>query len=325
MAPVSRRAMAMLAVMLCGMVCGLPGCASAPARVNARPGAAQARRLLARLQMVAIPGGTFRMGDPSGHGLPNERPVHAVTIRPFKLGRYPVTVAEFRYFILATGYQTEAERNVVALWPWAIDGCGLIDAKTGKLAYRQGLRWNAPGFAQQDSDPVVCVSWNDAQEFIQWLDRTTGRRFRLPSEAEWEYAARAGATTTYFWGNDPAQSCRYGNGADETAPPDGSERPWPVKIPCHDGYFYTSPVGHYSPNAFGLYDMVGNVRQWTQDCAHDSYISAPADGSPWIEGNCARRMARGNSLEGTLKVAARGHGTRAARDYDFGFRVAEDY
>lgn len=274
--------------------------------------------------MVTIPGGTFQMGDLSGQGKPNELPVHTVAVRTFRLGKYEVTVEQFRRFVVATDYRTEAERNIVALLPWALEGCGIIDPSTAKLVYRKGLQWDSPGFHQQDSDPVVCVSWNDAQQFIRWLNRNTGRHFRLPSEAEWEYAARAHTTTVYYWGDDPEHACAFANIADDTPPPGGGNRSWPVRVHCSDGYFYTSPVGHYAPNAFGVFDILGNVREWTEDCAHDSYSGAPSDGSPWLSGDCARRMARGNSLQGDPRVSERGHGTVTSRDFDFGFRLAED-
>jgi len=292
-------------------------------RAHAAKMSADASALLNELDMVSIPGGAFEMGDTVGNGRPNELPVHRVTVRPFKLAKYEVTVGQFRKFIHATSYRTEAERNVEALLPWAINGCGIIDPATHKSKYQAGLQWDAPGFAQDDSHPVVCVSWNDAQEFIKWLNRESGRRFRLPSEAEWEYAARAKTSGPFYWGNDADQSCRYANGADLTPPPSGA-RGWDVSLNCTDGYYFTSPVGHYAPNAFGLYDILGNAREWTEDCANEDYVGAPTDGSPWLAGNCNRRMARGTSLQGNLRVSERGHGTRPSRDFEFGFRLAED-
>lgn len=276
--------------------------------------------------MVKIPGGSFQMGDTTGHGLKNELPVHAVNIKAFQLARHEVTVAQFQAFIAATGYVTEAQRNVVALLPDAINGCGTIDPQTKKHTYVAGLQWDKPGFEQTATHPVVCVSWNDAQEFIRWLNRETRGNFRLPTEAEWEYAARAHTATDYYWGSDVAQSCEYANGADQTVAPDQKMR-WPVRLSCHDGYYYTSPVGTYAPNAFGLYDMLGNAREWSEDCYNDSYDDAPTDGSAWLTGNCLRRIARGDSLMsmGELRVAGRGNGgTLPARNNDFGFRLAQD-
>jgi len=282
-----------------------------------------AAQLVADLHMANIPGGTFQMGDLIGDGKPNERPVHSVTIKPFKLAKYEVTVGQFGKFIAATGYRTEAERNVEAL-PEAVNGCGVLNA--GKMGYRAGVQWNAPSFEQTDSNPVVCVSWNDAQEFIRWLNRETRLHFRLPSEAEWEYAARAKTTTKYFWGDAPEQACKFANAADETTPP-GDQRFPSATTNCRDGYFFTSPVGHYAPNAFGLYDMLGNAREWTADCASNSYDGAPNDGSPWLTGDCTARIARGSSWFGSpnnLRVSARGSGITPARDFDMGFRLAAD-
>lgn len=280
---------------------------------------------MAELNLVDIPGGMFQMGDTVGNGEKNELPVHTVSIQPFKLSKYEATLSQFREFINATGYVTEAERNVVALLPYAIDGCGTIDPDTKKHTYVKGLQWNAPGFAQSNSHPAVCVSWNDVQEFLRWLNRETHGGYRLPTEAEWEYAARAGSSTEFFWGADVARSCEFGNGADSTAPLDGKER-WPVRLSCRDGYYYTSPVGTYAPNAFGLYDMLGNAREWTEDCYNDSFAGAPTNGSAWLTGNCQRRVARGASLQGDLRLAGRGNGgTLPARNLDFGFRIAQDY
>jgi formylglycine-generating enzyme required for sulfatase activity len=143
--------------------------------------------------------------------------------------------------------------------------------------------------------------------------------------SEWEYAARANTTTDFYWGADSARSCEFGNGANTTPPPDGKER-WNAGLACNDGYYYTSPVGHYAPNAFGLHDMLGNAREWTEDCYNDSFDGAPADGSAWLTGNCLRRVARGNSVQGDLRLPARGNGgTLPARNVDFGFRLAQDY
>jgi len=128
--------------------------------------------------------------------------------------------------------------------------------------------------------PVINVSWNDTQQYISWLNRKTGKQYRLPTEAEWEYAARAGTTTAYYWspdvGSNHANCNRCGSRWDNRE---------------------TSPVGAFDPNRFGLYDMAGNVLQWTQDCYNDSYIGAPSDGSAWASGDCGRRVLRGGSWD----------------------------
>jgi formylglycine-generating enzyme required for sulfatase activity len=127
----------------------------------------------------------------------------------------------------------------------------------------EGLNWRKPGFDQQSTHPVTCVSWDDATAFCQWLSREDGRTYRLPTEAEWEYACRAGTDTLFFWGDDPDAGEGYLNAADETGTPDG--RSWTHKFNFKDGYAATSPVGRFKPNAFGLHDMLGNVWEWCSD------------------------------------------------------------
>src|SRR5262249_46599041 len=143
----------------------------------------------------------------------------------------------------------------------------------------------------------VCVSFEDAQRYVQWLSRKTGKLYRLPTEAEWEYAARAGTTTARFWGDGRERACDFANVADFT----GAETlNWnkgnqDQVFQCRDGYANTAPVGSFRPNAFGLYDMLGNVFQWTEDCYHNSYDAAPSDGSAWTTGECKYRVLRGGS------------------------------
>jgi len=160
-------------------------------------------------EMVNIPAGRFRMGDISGWGNKNEKPVYRVRIQSFSLGRYEVTVGQFRQFVNATDYRTEAERNIVK------DGCFVHQSGTG-FGWTAGTSWRNPGFTQEYKHPVVCVSWNDAEAYIDWLNRETGSKYRLPTEAEWEYAVRAGSESTYHFGNNEADLCRYGNVGDET-------------------------------------------------------------------------------------------------------------
>ena len=258
-------------------------------------------------EMIEIPGGTFQMGDLSGDDDSDEPPVHTVTVQPFKLGKYEVTRGEFGRFVSHTGYRTTAERGA---------GCavGTVDVVEKS--------WNDPGFHQSDSHPVVCVSWDDAVAYVEWLSRETGERYRLPSEAEWEYAVRSGSTTGYHFGDDESQLCRYENHADRS-----TDVPWRNES-CSDGIGVgTAEVGNYQPNDFGLYDMHGNVQEWVQDCRNDSYAGAPSDGSAWISGDCSRRVVRGGSWydePAFLRSAFRLGGPRSGRYFNLGFRVAQD-
>ena len=235
-------------------------------------------------EMMAIPAGTFRMGDLSGDGYDSEKPVHSVTVPAFNMGRYEVTVGQFRRFVEATGYRTEAERNT--------DGNqGCTVSTGGGWESTAGTSWRNPGFSVGDNHPVVCVSWNDAEAFVKWLNGKAGGDFRLPTEAEWEYAVRAGSSTKYHFGNNESQLCRYGNHADS-----GTDFGWKNES-CSDGVGKrTAEVGRYQPNSFGLYDMHGNVSEWVEDCWNDSYAGAPSDGRAWTQGDCSQRVIRGRFL-----------------------------
>ena len=194
-------------------------------------------------EMVVIPAGTFRMGCLSGDDacVKRELPVREVMIAaPFALSVYEVTFDDYDRF---GGPST------------------VTDAGWGR-----------------GRSPVIHVRWSDAQDYVAWLAAQTGAAYRLPSEAEWEYAARAGATTMYSWGNEVGSN--RANCKDCGSRWDGRQ---------------TAPAGSFSPNAFGLYDMHGNVLEWLQDCVNDSYLGAPADSGAWLQGDCTHRMARGGS------------------------------
>ena len=266
-------------------------------------------------EMVSIRAGTFRMGDLSGEGDDDEKPVHSVTVPAFKLGKHEVTVGQFRRFVEATGYRTDAERNA--------DGNEGCRTYTGNgWSWTWGRSWQKPGFAIDDTQPVVCVSWNDAQAFIEWLAAQTGEAFRLPSEAEWEYAARAGSTTQYHFDNSESQLCRYANHADSSTDFNGRNKS------CSDGVGKrTATVGRYQPNSYGLYDMHGNVWEWAQDCWNKNYRGAPTNGRAWTSGDCSRRVIRGGAWlfnPRYLRSANRGGDTRLNRFYGLGFRLAQD-
>jgi formylglycine-generating enzyme required for sulfatase activity len=272
-------------------------------------------------EMVVIPAGSFMMGSPASESGrdDDEGPVHQVTlVRGFALGRTEVTVGEFRKFAQATGYKTEAENNV------RVNGCRAFDASDLKLDWRAGRYWDNPGFTQSDAHPVACVSWNDARAYLEWISKKSGRSYRLPSEAQWEYAARGGTTASRYWGENPNDACRYANVADKTV---AQGKKWINPHDCNDGHFFSAPVASYSPNVFGLYDMLGNVWEFVEDCWNGSYSGAPTDGSAWTSGNCTTvRMLRGGSWFGEgerfTRAAKRGSVPTTYRDDNNGFRVA---
>jgi formylglycine-generating enzyme required for sulfatase activity len=253
-------------------------------------------------EMVVIPAGEFLMGSPVSEvgRSDDEGPQHIVRIgKPFALGRYALTIGEFSRFVQASGYRTEAERD-------SEQGIRVWDGR--KWDWSKGKSWRNPGFAQDDRHPVVGVSWNDAQAYIKWLGEKTGKGYRLPSEAEWEYAARAGARTRYPWGDYPGSDlANFSNS--------GSR--WSGK--------QTAPVGSFAANAFGLCDMIGNVWEWLHDCWNESYLGAPDDGRAWESGDCGRRVVRGGSWDdgpGSARAACRDWLEPGIRISNTGFRLA---
>ena len=274
-------------------------------------------------EMVVVPAGSFEMGSSyqdGFHRLESEKPVHQVTIAaPFAVGKYEVTRGEFSRFVSETGYSTgnscRTREEVGEIHGWQL---------------RHGRDWRSPGFRQTDRHPVVCVNWNDAKAYIAWLSRKTGEEYALLSESEWEYAARGGSSTWYFWGKESDEQCRYANATDESVKKVPHED-WRQSVfpSCNDGYIYTSPVGSFAPNGFGLYDMTGNVLEWAEDCWHNNYVGAPSDGSAWItEGDCDKRIARGGSWYDVgyttfgNRPASRRRGAKEVRASQIGFRIA---
>ena len=269
-------------------------------------------------EMVVVTAGRFEMGCAGGDCAHAETPAHGVRIPvDFALGRFEVTVGEFRQFAEAQGYRTEAERNPDV-------GCGTMEiADRNSWASTPGRSWRNLEYPVQDREPVTCVSWNDARAYAAWLGARTGAEYRLPSEAEWEYAVRAGTRTPYHFGDAPEQLCAYANGRDLTPLPNGTA--WRNPAQCDDGAVYPSAVGSYEPNPLGLHDMHGNVWEWVEDCWNGSYAGAPTDGGPWLVGDCAVRVLRGGawiSPPRNLRAAYRFRLSATNRTNFAGFRVA---
>jgi len=243
-------------------------------------------------EMVVIPAGRFRMGDIQGGGYEDEQPVHRVSVDKFAMGRYEVTVGEFRQFVNATSYQTDAEkrgscRSYANGWKWV-----------------KGANWRNLGFSQTETHPAVCVSWNDATAYANWLSQQTGHTYRLPTEAEWEYAARAGTETKYWWGNDIGTNLA---------------NCW--KSYCGDSVDYTAPVGSFAKNPFGLYDTVGNVWEWTCSEYERKYAGKELR---CVNGG-SRFALRGGSWggePGNVRAASRSRNSDDYRNVNVGFRLA---
>jgi formylglycine-generating enzyme required for sulfatase activity len=245
-------------------------------------------------EMVAIPPGSFQMGSPASEKerADDEGPVHEVHIHyAFSVSKYPITRREWKAFVKETGHKDPSE---------------------------------CPRNPQTDDDPVVCVSWQDAQDYAAWLSTKSGQHYRLLSEGEYEYVNRAGSATAYWWGASPEAQCEHANGADAAAKKEYPD--WIYAAACNDGFAHASPVGHFPPNAFGLYDTTGNVYSWTQDCYHESYKGAPADGSAWGGGDkgCTGGwVVRGGSwVTDPARLRAASRNAHSSGDGNVGFRVA---
>ena len=265
-------------------------------------------------EMVVVPAGTFTMGSLAGEEgrSDDEGPQHEVTIgKPFAVGRLELTRGQFAAFVKATGHKTS-------------DSCYVYDGKDWKDT--AGKSWRDPGYQQTDEHPVVCVTWDDAKAYVAWLAKETGQTYRLLSEAEWEYAARGqtqpGSYPRFSFGNDVKDLCDYANGADKSTSFD-----W-KNTACDDGIgAATAPAGRYKANAFGLYDMHGNVWEWVEDCYQDSYTGAPKDGAAWTAGDCSRRVVRGGSwsfFPQNLRAALRNGNSTGSPAQRSGFPARED-
>ncbi len=289
------------------------------------------------MKLTLVPSGEFMMGSKESaeetdaffnknYGLPleadvrkGEHPQHRVRItRPFYLGIYHVTLGQYRRFVTETAYKADSERGKIpAAVGWNQD--------TNKYDINAKYSWRNTGFEQTDEHPVVNVSWNDSVAFCKWLTRKEGTLYRLPTEAVWEYACRAGSTTRYYNGDDPELLAKVGNVADATAK---AKIPyWKHTIKASDGFVFTAPVGSFKPNAFGLYDMLGNACQWCSDWyGEDYYGNSPVD-DPKGPSTGQYRVIRGNSWSGDPKntrSAARDRVLPDTQDFDSGFRVARN-
>jgi formylglycine-generating enzyme required for sulfatase activity len=250
--------------------------------------------------------------SPLAHQDRVDGPVHTVTIaKPYALGRFEVTFAEFSAFVRDTGHTPPSD---------------CMSWQTNAVKPQPGKNWQDPGYPTKPEarHPVVCVSWVDAKAYVAWLSKKTGKLYRLPSEAEWEYAAAAGARTVYPWGDSVDGACKYANVYDADS---RGLRPW-GELACTDPYRYLAPVGSFAPNAFGVYDMVGNVYEWGEDCWVQPYGVQKNDGSAHqVPGECRDRTVRGSAWHSPasyLRPTFRGRDLIHIVSQIFGLRVARD-
>lgn len=269
-----------------------------------------------KMKFAYIPPGSFIMGSPKNEpGRDRDEASHRVNLTAgFYIQTTEVTVAQWRVFAEKTGYRTEAEKRG-----------GAHFRRRSKWVQGPSVYWDNPGFPQTGTHPVTCISWNDAKAFIRWLGRWDGGvRYRLPSEAEWEYACRGGAQTSRFWGENPQDACRHANVHDTESEKENSGTRWRPHD-CDDGHAFTAPVATFSPNGLGLYDMLGNVWEWCEDW----YGLYPAMGYDDPSGPPAGmgRIIRGGGWDGAprnIRAALRDKVLPERRSNDLGFRLVRE-
>jgi len=311
------------------------GCTRAPAPAPASEPRASAAPSAPWLELVSIPAGTFQMGatepatnlvaafsvtDRGPEYFDDEYPRHTVRItKPFSLGKYEVTVGQFRRFADETGYRSEAESDGTGGWGYNAE-LHRCEGRNPKYT------WRSPGYAQTEAHPVVDVTYSDALAFCHWLSGKEGRTYRLPTEAEWEYANRAGTTTRYNTGDDPKTLLRSARVIELSRHPSFSHVQDLELFPDDESAF-PLPVGAKGPNAWGLHDMHGNVWEWVADWyAEDYYAVAPSD-DPQGPREGTLRVRRGgawNSFPLWARSAFRNWNTPDSRCVNLGFRVAAD-
>jgi len=272
--------------------------------------------------MVVIPTGNFQMGAPNGDDghIDAELPQHTVAIgKGFAMARTAVTVGEFREFVRASGYVPDSLK---------LGGSSVYDERSGALRDDSDATWqdDYAGHKADDKLPVVNVSWRDATAYADWLSQRTGKVYRLPSEAEFEYALRGGTTSRYWWGDGvPTHPVENLTGSGDRS---HRGRRWSNAFRGYrDGYWGPAPVMSFAANPFGLYDINGNVSEWVQDCWHDSYIRAPNDGTAWLNPGCRARVVRGGSWGSSpdqVNSAYRQGANGDVRNGRVGFRVVRE-
>jgi formylglycine-generating enzyme required for sulfatase activity len=271
-------------------------------------------------EMAVVPAGSFMMGVSDAEEsrfssfLPQvfqrvASPVREVMVEKFSVSRYEIRIREYEPF--SAGRPIDDGRCNV----W----------ESSRLEPRSNRNWRNPGYKQTDDHPVVCVSWREADEYVKWLRSSTGRNYRLLSEAEWEYVARAGSTTAWSWGDQQEDACSHANlPGPSLLRQVASTAGWEV-VGCEDGYPFTAPAGAFLPNSFGVYDMHGNVAEWVADCWRGDYKGRGTESVPVSTGDCSKRIIRGGSWYWRPAVARSGqraYSEVGGRSSSIGFRVA---
>jgi formylglycine-generating enzyme required for sulfatase activity len=271
-------------------------------------------------KMIVIPKGQYEMGL-SFSIASAAAPRHRVAIDyDLAVSQHEISIADFKRFIKDTGYKTDAEKNLL--------GCfNLLKINPLSIFSQVKSNWKSPAFDQNDNHPVVCVSWNDAKAYTKWLSDKTGHRYRLLTEAEWEYAARAGSTKENYWSGNNNQSCKYTNFSRQLSQSSDDAMSIFHEVSCDDGFKQTAPVTAFKANSFGIHNMLGNVAEWTEDCTNLTYHNAPTDGSAWKDGMCDSHVVRGGGFDmpiSNITVTYRQFKKQNSANNGVGFRVARD-
>ncbi len=273
--------------------------------------------------IVDIPSGCFGMGSPETElGRSDNEVLHRVCVQAFKLAKHEVTIAEFKQFVAATRYVTDAEQNREEQGCWSYQ-----QTAESHWDWWQWANWKTPvqGHELREDEPVTCVSFEDVTAYIDWLNKETDQHYRLPTEAEWEYAARAGTATARYWGNNPDIACAYANVADESKSTFGV---WLQPHHCEDGHFFSVAVTALHANKFGLHNMLGNAWEWTCSSYDEKYSGKETRcivGKPRFEDMIVIRGGGWNADADRARAAYRNWGTAWSRQANLGFRLVREY
>ena len=276
-------------------------------------------------EMASISGGTYTMGCSSTDNQCEayEKPAHSISVAPYAISVTEVTVGQFEQFVTSTGYVTDAERDAggnAGCFVWSDDGG--ISRSAARWSWEKNRNWRSPGYQQSANYPVTCISWNDATNYANWLAEETGRAYALPSESQWELAARGGSRGPWGPSSSSTGVCAYANVADKSQSTTGSK--WNNRINCSDNYWFSAPVASYKPNGFGLFDMQGNTWEWVADTWADSFSGTPVNGDAYVKGSGDERVLRGGGWDSDAKrarLSSRSKAIASGRAAMTGFRL----
>ena len=276
-------------------------------------------------EMASINGGTYSMGCSRGDSQCEayEKPAHPVHVTPYTISVTEVTVGQFDQFVTDTDYVTDAERDAggdAGCFIWSDHGG--ISRSTARWAWEEDKNWRNPGYQQSVNHPVTCISWNDANNYANWLAAKTGRDYSLPSEAQWELAARASSSGPWGSALSSGELCAYANVADKSESITGSK--WNNRVNCTDDHWFSAPVASYKANDFGIFDMQGNAWEWVADTWGDSFSGSQLDGVPNTQGSQTERVLRGGSWDSgaeRARISSRSKAGATGRAAMTGFRL----